>query len=128
MSKPKTKRCWIVWDGNKIYFCRKRPIYKTYTGMDLSWRIDNRKLATYFFYNSVTDVPPQLQKMWKKALKGKRGKNAIIECVWETWRPIMILPCLHCNGIGAHHEAYGYSCKTCDGTGKITRPMVEGDL
>jgi len=116
MSKPKTKPCWIVRDKHGIVMSTVTP----------KW-ISGNFPQTYEAH--ADSVPPLLRKMWKEALKGKRGKNAIVECDWETWRPIIEVKCPtpYCkNGMTDWIEIV--ECRTCKGTGKIKRPMETRDL
>lgn len=111
MSNPKTKLCWIVQDKHGIVMSIVTP----------KWISGNfpQKYEAH-----IDSVSPQLRKMWKKALKGKRGKNAIVECDWQTWRPIMRKECCTLHFEHTHTD----DCFRCHGTGIEEWLMDEGDL
>ena len=127
------KKCFVV--GNRIEGSRwnlKKEKWITIIERKYSVRDGERwnpeQKVFVSDYVSVGNVPPQLRKMWKLALKGLRGKAAIAEVEFETWIPYITKDCIYCNGIGAHHDPNGYSCKECKATGKVRRLMTPDDL
>jgi len=122
MSK---KKCWIVRGT-----VPKEPIYV----FDEITKYSHKFRRWFGKYGSPAagwswSMPPQLRKMWKKALGRKRGAKAICECDWETWRPIISNECNRCagNSIPSHRPKKG-ECDLCGGAGVITHIMNEDDL
>jgi len=116
----KQRKCWITRDAVTIHIHEFRP----------TWWVYNKTFHRNYSMSDIEDIPPQLAKMWKRALKGKRGKAAICECVWETWVPLTrLVRCMWCVGNGViYGDGSWPKCNECDGTGKIKRPMEPGDL
>jgi len=122
MSKPKTKRCWVI---PMISFGGVSVVFKLYT-IKPKWNgsvyINETQVVLY-----ENHVPPRIWRMWYKVLGQLNGEEAICECCGETWVPIIEVDCTYfkCEIINGDME---YNCPDCKGTRKIKRPMVEGDL
>jgi len=111
----KQRKCWATAFG----VFKEAPVWNQ---SDHYWYIKYKIRLAH-----TENLPPQIEKMIKKALKGKRGKNAICECVWETWVPIIEAPHFYCYGNGKVGRN-NVDCQGCKGTGKTKRPMEAGDL
>jgi len=124
MSNPKTKRrCWIVRTHDGIRVCKGKPEWHS-KYWDCVIGINNPNMLA-----PISLQDPEKKRMWRRALKGKRGKDAIVECCGETWRPIIEKHCWNCKGSGTIERPMDYAdCLECNGTGKIKRTMDEDDL
>jgi len=116
------RKCWIVRDQDGLRINDDKPKF---------WPVETGGLKPGYFETHCIialegHCPPQLRKMWRKALKGKRGENAICECVWETWVPIIEVDCMTCDGNGFLDKDEG--CWECDGLGQEFTIMTQEDL
>jgi len=120
MSKTK-KQHWIYKDRYGIHLSIEdwKPEWKHSVHHRIFFQMGDKNIGS---------VSPQLQKMWRLALKGKRGKAAICEVDGETWVPIIEIKCpsQRCN-IRAQ-KGWQRDCVLCDDTGKTKHLMTEDDL
>jgi len=117
-AKKGKKKCFIARDFGGTFIYAKEP--------------HPNKLDGKLFWGNVhviatSNVSPQLQKMWKLALKGLRGKAAIAEVDGETWIPYIDCRCSHCHGKGlvlSQTTGTTRDCPLCKSTCKGTRLMT----
>jgi len=75
----------------------------------------------------IDALPPQLQEMWRFALDGKYGDDAVCEVCPETWIPFVEVNCAVCKRNKDFFDRHPENiCKNCGG--KPFRLMTADDL
>jgi len=135
-KQSKQRKCWIVKDDRKtrIYFLK--PHWCNSGG----YFAHDQEPSDYSERNEICvevgAIPPQLHSMWDVALKNVNGDKAICEADGDTWKPVMVLPCIVCKGTGWVNGStgmgtYTHNCWQEDhikGTCNVRRIMREWDL